>query len=352
MRRDAVVELCDKQVLDRAVSLFGATKDALSLYESYEGCQNLVYDYEREGQPLILRISYRPDRPVDQIKAELHFVNYLADHGVGVARALPSQDGNLVESVLAAGISFLVVCFVKGKGLRVPDNEYRYRAGIPIEEYFQSWGRLLGQMHALAKDYMPISESVKRPEWFQLHRFKDIIDDRVLERLPLVRDRFEGLLAQIQALPKDRDSFGLIHGDFNDGNFTVDYDNGDITVFDFDDACYFWFMYELACAWEGGVGRAMFSELAERKAFMSHYFDQVLEGYHRANTLSTKWLERLPLFLKLIEMEEFLHYVQYIDQADEAMQGGLNYKIYCIENDIPYLGFYDGIYSPSKPFSL
>ena len=30
---------------------------------------------------------------------------------------------------------------------------------------------------------------------------------------------------------------------------------GDMTVFDFDDCCYFWFMYELASAWEGGIGR-------------------------------------------------------------------------------------------------
>ena len=65
--------------------------------------------------------------------------------------------------------------------------------------------------------------------------------------------------------PKIADSYGLIHNDFNDGNFTVDYDNGDITVFDFDDCCYFWFMYDLACAWEGGIGRVMFRPLAERR---------------------------------------------------------------------------------------
>lgn len=57
-------------------------------------------------------------------------------------------------------------------------------------------------------------------------------------------DQLDGL----HALPKDADSYGLIHNDFNDGNFTVDYDNDNITAFDFDDCCYFWFMYDIACA--------------------------------------------------------------------------------------------------------
>ena len=157
---------------------------------------------------------------------------------------------------------------------------------------------------------------------------------------------------ELKSLPRDKDSFGLIQGDFNDGNFTVDYSNGDITVFDFDDSCYFWFMYEIASAWEGGIGRTMFRGLNERKSFMEHYMEQVLEGYSHENLLSDEWLKRLPLFIKLIQVEEFLHYAQYLDEPDDELQGELNYKIKCIEEEIPYMGFFDDIYSPEKPFAL
>jgi Ser/Thr protein kinase RdoA (MazF antagonist) len=132
----------------------------------------------------------------------------------------------------------------------------------------------------------------------------------------------------------------------------VDFTNGDITVFDFDDSCYFWFMYEIASAWEGGIGRTMFRGLNERKSFMEYYLDQVMEGYNKENSLSDKWLARLPLFIRLIQVEEFLHFVRYIDEPDDGLQGELNYKIKCIENGIPFMGFYDDIYSPEKPFSL
>lgn len=351
MKREEIVDLCNRDVLDTAVTLFGTNKNGLKSYASYEGCQNIVYEYESQEGPRILRISYRPDRPITQIRSELHFINYLADHGVRVARPVPSQNGNLIEPIQAGGVLFLAVSFVKGKGMRVPDNGYRYREGVSIDEYCQNWGQTLGQMHALAKQYEPIHESVKRPEWFELDQFKDM-DEQVPERFPVVRDKFKRLLAQIEGLPKGRDAYGLIHGDFNDGNFTVDYDNGNMTVFDFDDAHYGWFMYELACAWEGSIGRAMFKELAERRAYMDHYFAQVLEGYNKANSLSDEWLNRLPLFLQLIHMEEFLHYARYVDDAGDEMQAELNYRIHCIENDIPYLGFFDEVFSPQNPFSL
>ena len=43
---------------------------------------------------------------------------------------------------------------------------------------------------------------------------------------------------------------------------------------------------------------------------------------------------------------------QYIDEPDEDMQAQLDYRIRCIEEGIPYMGFFDSIYSPGRPFSL
>ena len=352
MQREEIIGICDREVLDTASRLFGIRKDALELVAGYEGCANLVYEYKRNRQPCILRISFRPDRTVEQIEAELHFVNYLAEHGVRVSRPVSSQNGRQLETVQVRGMPLHIVSFVKGKGMRVPDNGYRYREGVPIEEYFQNWGQVLGQMHALAKDYQPASGQVKRPGWFEIHGSRLLIETQVPKRLPAVRARIRSLFEEVQSLPKDQDAYGLIHGDFNDGNFTVDYTNGDMTIFDFDDCCYFWFIYELASAWEGGIGRVMFRGLEERQAFMEHYMEQVMEGYNRENALSAAWLARLPLFVRLIQVEEFLHFVQYIDEPNEEMQAQLDYKIRCIEDDIPYMGFFDDIYSPERPFSL
>ncbi len=349
MDRNQVAMICERDVLAAAARLFGTSQECLSKFDDYEGCANLVYRYERDGQPRVLRISYRPSRTVERIQAELHFINYLAEGGVRVSGPLLSENGNLVEVIHAAGIPFIAVSFVQGRGMRVPDNGYRYREGVPIQEYFQNWGRVLGQMHRLAKAYRPMSETVKRPEW---HAWDYFTGFPAGERLPIIREKYDQLVAELHALPGDVDCYGLIHFDFNDGNFTVDYDNGDITVFDFDDCCYFWFMYDLACAWEGGIGRTMFRPLAERRAFMDRYMEQVMAGYTRENTLSGEWLARLPLFLRLIQMQELMHYVKDLDSPDEELQAELRYKIRCVEQDIPYMGFFDSLYSPDAPFAL
>lgn len=348
LSRSSIASICEKEVLPIAARLFGASISSFNKFKDYEGCANLVYQVECSGQPRVLRISYRPDRSIDTIQAELHFINYLAEGGVRVSKPVPSEKGNLLEVITACDVDFIAVMFIKGRGLRVPDNGYRYREGVPIIEYFHNWGQVLGQMHHLAKTYQPVSDQIRRPEWSSCEPFTGFPAG---ERLPSIQKKYEQLIRELHELPRDIESYGLIHFDFNDGNFTVDYDNGDITVFDFDDCCYFWFMYDLACAWEGGIGRVMFRPLDERISFMDRYMEQIMEGYTRENTIGEEWLERLPLFLRLIQMQELMHYCQYLDEPDMELQVEMRYKIRCIEQDIPYMGFFDSIFSPERPFT-
>lgn len=352
MDRDKIIKICQAKVLPTAAKLYGSQAEAFKLVPGYEGATNIVYEYQKDGQPMILRVSYIPERTLEHIQAELDFIYYLAQNGVRVSVPVPSAEGRLVETVMAEGVPFHIVSFVKGKGMRVPDNGYRYRTDAPIEEYFQNWGQVLGQMHRLSKSYYPRGPKIVRPEWFDLRRERFGMEYLAADDFQLVRRRIQATIDEIKALPKTPDAYGLMHSDFNDGNFTVDYSNGDITVFDFDDACYFWFVHELAAAWEGGIGRTMFDGLEKRKAFMDHYMEQVMEGYSRENYLPDEWLARLPLFIDLIVADEFLHYARYIGEADDELQAEIAYKIKCIEEQIPYFGFFDSIYSPDKPFSL
>jgi Ser/Thr protein kinase RdoA (MazF antagonist) len=352
MKRSEIIQICNSQVLEKAAARFGTHKGKLKMFPEYEDAANLVYEYELDKEPLILRISFTPERTLEQIQAELHFINYLSQNGAKVSTPVPSQAGNLVETVQVEGIPFHIVTFVKGKGMRMPDNGYRYRAGAPIEEYFRNWGRTLGKMHVLTKNYQPVNDLIKRPDWFDLHKNRLALVNNLPERLHRVQLGIQLIFDEVKSLPRNTDYFGLIHGDFNDGNFTVDYENGDITVYDFDDCCHFWFMYEIASTWVSGTGWTMHRALEERRSFMEHYMGQVMAGYNQENLLPGEWLKLLPLFIKLVHVEDFLHYSQYLNDLDDELQGELNYKIKCIENKIPYMGFFDDIYSPKKPFSL
>jgi Ser/Thr protein kinase RdoA (MazF antagonist) len=96
----------------------------------------------------------------------------------------------------------------------------------------------------------------------------------------------------------------------------------------------------------------MFAELEKRRSFMDHFMEQVMEGYSRENTVDAGWLSQIPLFLKVVQTEELLHFIQYIDIPDEELLARINYLIICLEEDLPFLGFFDSIYSPKRPFML
>ena len=55
---------------------------------------------------------------------------------------------------------------------------------------------------------------------------------------------YRRLMDWLHKLPKDDQSFGLIHGDFGATNYR--YKDNRLCVFDFDDCCYHWFAYDLA----------------------------------------------------------------------------------------------------------
>ncbi len=354
MKRQEALDHFYTHVLAEVSRLYHLASDGLVIFPDTVGCQNLVFRFPRDSQEMILRASFRPDRPIGLIREEVHFVNYLADGGMRVSRAVPSEDGNLVELVQAGGQAYTLVAFEKAPGMRLPDNGYRYREGGTLDEYLQNWGGALGKMHALTKEYTPLNPDICRPTWLEMHPVSDVA--RIIPKeMPVVREKFNALLAQVSLLPTPADAYGLIHADFNDGNFCVDYSNGNITVFDFDDACYGWFEKELADAWDGLVGWcARQPDPQKRRDSMRRYMDQIMLGYCRENSLDSAWLDRLPFFLKLVEMDSLMCRLGYAMDNDLPVDEPdvVKYLVRCVEEDIPWLGLYAPIFSADSPFSL
>ncbi|SDP96393.1 Phosphotransferase enzyme family protein [Litchfieldia salsa] len=145
----------------------------------------------------------------------------------------------------------------------------------------------------------------------------------------------------------------MIHFDYNDGNYSIDFDTGQITVYDFDNSCFGWYMYDLADLWTHGVcWIAAEPDADKRKKFMDDYFKTVLEGYRSETTIDCTMLDKLSLFIKVTLMEnivdafEVMHNNSEEPECDEE----LSYLIKCLEDDIPYKGFFHEIYSCEVPF--
>lgn len=254
-----------------------------------EGFENFIYEFRASTEDeLILRIGHSSRRSWEMIAGEVDWINYLDRGGSSVARAVLSKGGNLVEAVDDGHDGeFLGTAFVKAPGGRLPRAEWS-------PEFVRHYGEVIGRMHKLSKDYALPDQSWRRPAWDSDAELD--LDSRMPVTEKEARVRYGDLMCHLQSLPQDRDSYGLIHQDAHGGNFFVH--EGRITLFDFDDCVYGWFIYDIAM---GLFYALMFEE--DPAAYTASFMPGFLRGYGQENRIDPVWLQELPHFMKLREIE-------------------------------------------------
>jgi len=294
-----------------------------------DGFESFIYEYRHPEGEFILRIGHSLRRSEALILGEVDWINYLAAGGAGVAQAIPSARGRLVEFIQdGRGEYFIATAFHKAAG--GPPSKAMWNPRL-----FRAWGRLLGRMHALTKDYQPSDPAWRREAWDSPGNMT--VEDWLPADEPLVLGRFTALMEHLTALPKGRNSYGLIHQDAHAGNFYVDADYR-ITLFDFDDCVYGWFIYDIAMVlFYGLMGHE--TDPAHIELFTS----QFLTGYQEENTLAPVWLREIPFFLKLREIDLYAQILFSYGGADKVDDPWcLNYmkgRKEKIEADQPYIDF-------------
>jgi Ser/Thr protein kinase RdoA (MazF antagonist) len=142
------------------------------------------------------------------------------------------------------------------------------------------------------------------------------------------------------ALPKNKSCFGLVHFDYSDGNYHIDMDTGAITVFDFDNCMNCWYMFDLANLWLHNEGWCRHeTDQSKRFKLMQQCFDLQLQGYKTETEVPDKLLEKLPLFIDMVLIENI------VDEFECAAREGEELDYEDIEDaaeslihEIPYAG--------------
>ena len=293
-----------------------------------DGFESFIYEFQRLDGDYILRIGHSSRRTPAMIHGEVDWINYLSDHNVTVARAILSESRNLVEPIDDGhGEAFLATAFVKARG-GIPKRD-KINEGL-----FLNYGRLLGRMHALAKDYTPSNPSWKRYTWDS--PINNTPDRQLPPSETLIRQKYQAVFTHLQTLPTHRDAYGMIHQDAHTGNLFVD-DDYVMTLFDFDDCVYGHFIYDIAMVmfYIAGWGGEDIPGFTER--FMSVF----LEGYRQYNHLDLVWLREIPHFLKLREIDLFaaILYTMGENPTDAWCARYMQGRREKIMNDVPFIAF-------------
>ena len=326
------------RIIDQVKQLFDIEDYTFTPVTGHEGGRNrIIIVSKNEDKQYILRIADLGDRSEKDYLAETEYVHYLAENGAPVADVIPSVNGRLVESMEAEGKTVYVSLFAYAKGMLLVDNGYRYREGASLDEYFYNTGKALGAIHRLSKEYEPVHP---RQDYFDKYNMT-YLNQLIPEEYSELKAAIERRLDEFRALPKNKDIYGLVHFDYSDGNYHVDMNTGEITVFDFDNCMNCWYMFDLANLWLHNEGWT-WQEADPGKKFelMQQCFNYQLQGYKTETDIPEEMLEKLPLFIDMVLIENI------VDEFECAIREGEELDYEDIEDaaenlieSIPYAGF-------------
>ena len=211
--------------------------------------ENHSYRIDRsDGARFILRLHRPGYQTAASIRSELEWIAALRhDTALPVPRPLPGRDGELLQLVHTGGQAarHAVLFAFEAGAMPTPDTD--------LGGLFETLGGFAAVAHAHAASFRP-SPGFKRQVWTA----GSILDADGLwgdwRRGPAVDATFRPVLerldtalrADLEAYGHGADRFGLIHADMRLGNLLVDGER--VTLIDFDDCGFGWFMYDFAAA--------------------------------------------------------------------------------------------------------
>jgi Ser/Thr protein kinase RdoA (MazF antagonist) len=258
---------------------------SMDILNSYRISASAVYPFKESGNIQLLRFSPKCEKMKENLYAEIEFINYLRRKEYGAIELVKSKSNDLL--------------ILK----KTPWGEYyasvsKKVSGKPMEVYIHEddvvfeYGRQLGKLHALSKEY----QTDKSKRWsyenvfdwieIELGQFKN--EKSAFTELKLLKKVFS-------SVPKNAKIFGLIHYDFELDNVFYDEDNKSFSVIDFDDAMYHWYVVDIEQVLDS-LQEVLHENdyLQKRKIF--------LEGYNSEFDISNDMLEKIPIFKRFINL--------------------------------------------------
>ncbi|MCL2058771.1 MAG: phosphotransferase [Oscillospiraceae bacterium] len=305
-------------LLSFAAENYGFDKSTLRFIS---GSTNQIYSFQINGKGYILRFSERPAEQMRQTKAEMDWLYYLAKNDINVSLPLAAGNNQLVISTEADGKTYIISAFETLAGRFWDKND----PALWSAEIFHNWGKVMGDIHRLTKAYSPAGENDVRGAFTGY----EALHIENIKHCATVYKITEDLLTEIMALPKDADSYGLIHYDLHPWNFIID--GKHINVFDFDDSLYGWFALDIGIALYHGLWWGRNNDAGQD--FTNEIVDNFMNGYLSANRLADFWFDKIPLFMKFRQICKFSWFYNPSDIDEHQRE-----RIKNIENGILFTG--------------
>jgi Ser/Thr protein kinase RdoA (MazF antagonist) len=236
--------------------------------------ENFVFGVDDGSDAAILRVIEGCRRTAEEVHAELDFIEHLRGEDFPVPEVLSFEDGSKLLTIESAGREFIACLFREVPGRQISAAQI---LANPAE--IEGWGRIIAELHRAGSSFK--SRGHRRKAWTA----NELIADRIhIDCLPEpFRMLFQSILTELRELRAGPDDFGLVHADLHGRNVLAT--ATDRTVIDFDDACYHWYGYDIAVAWNW---------LCQAGAEPAGTRERLLDGYAATRDFSPEATRLLP----------------------------------------------------------
>jgi amicoumacin kinase len=291
-----VIQDIQENLVDQILTHYHFQKHKLIMLGGYH---NQVYSINHHEHEYVIRVTERMHRSYDELKGELEFVTYLRNQGVPVYSVIDLKKMTTNQN------TYYITLFDKALGKRW------YEMLLDDHIYFEA-GKLLGKIHSKSKK---LKKVLHRKPFNQNHYIRN--SKFYLDKV--IRKHLEEVVELIEAIPKNQENYGLIHGDYHFANLI--YGENNLMVIDFDDCEYHFFIYDIAVYlfyYILGSDPTHINLETSKRVFCAF-----IKGYMLENSISLEMLEKLPLFLRLRELKLLVSILQDVDKQITAW--GKNY---------------------------
>jgi Ser/Thr protein kinase RdoA (MazF antagonist) len=272
-----------KEIVQEACRKFQGNADSLRFLGGFH--QN-VYEYERDGERFILKLIPVAQKDESQLNLELQWISYLRSNGVRLPEPVLSENGRPVETIIRLPIPCCIISYKKEKGEKIHASDpYVWNPRL-----LRRIGQTMGKIHSLSSRFSQRADIPAYEEWNEgeiFYRDFSFVDG-------WIADRFSLFLQKVRSFPRNSQSYGLIHNDFQPGGFLVD-PHDQVILFDFKHIKYHFFTYEIATllfhALEG------FPE-KNHETLKDSFIHSLMEGYFLEHHLEDGWQEQVDFFLE------------------------------------------------------
>ena len=270
---------------------------------------NAVYPFESGGKRCFLRLAPAEEKLEQNLKGELEFLQYLQKTGYPAMIPVVSKTGNILLELDTAWGKYYASVFEGVPGVPIEDTDYNAKIML-------SYGETLGRLHKLSMEYEPDC-----PKWSYIEALewiKEVLTEhRVAEG---VLEEADAVERELGSLVKNRETYGLVHYDFEPDNVFYNNEDESSYVIDFEDGMYHFFLVDIEQVFDSLSEELEGETLRKAK-------ECFLKGYQSEKKLESDYEERLPLMRRFCNLYSYARLIRCMaDEVSEAPEWMCNLR--------------------------